>query len=69
MQQITSVYTLTDSQHKDMESLVTDYANKDILLKHYYAFDKKLLKQKQKVGKFKFDAAYKKKLKLITTQN
>ncbi len=66
MAQITSVYPLNDTQYIDMESLVADYINKDMLLRHYYSFDKRLLKQKQKVGKFKFDAAYKKKIKSIT---
>lgn len=66
MQQIMSVYKLTDKQYEDMESLVSDYINKDILITHYYSFDKKLKKQKRKVTKFKFDAGYKKKIKTIT---
>lgn len=62
MKQITSVYTLNETQYKDMESLVADYVTKDLLIQHYYGYDKKVKKQKQKVAKFKFDSAYKKKI-------
>lgn len=65
MQQITSVYPLNEAEYTDMESLVTDYVNKNLVAKHYYGYDKKLLKQKQKVIKFKFDSAYKKKIKAM----
>jgi len=66
MAQITSVYPLTDSQYEEIKILVSDYVNKDLLIYHYYSFDKKLRKEKQKVIKFKFDKSYKKKIKEIT---